>query len=206
MSEAALHEPWRDLRRQHQAYTLGIWIFIAGETLFFGALFFFYITARLEHPAAIAEAAQRTNLPFGAINTAILLASSAAVAAAERLADEHFERAARGALVLALALGAAFIAVKALEYREDMAEHLLPGAGFALSTRAAALFWGFYWTATGVHAAHVTIGLALFIRILALSAPPQPIARSSLSVTALYWHFVDIVWVCLYPMLYLVGR
>lgn len=202
-----LHEPWPKASRQREGYALGMWSFLASEVLFFGALFFVYLILRHLNPTGMLLGARETDLPFGAANTAILLTSSAAIAIAERLAEARFRAMARLAVGLALALGIAFLAVKTVEYQGDFARHLVPGAGFPITQKGAQTFWAFYWISTGVHAIHVIVGLLLFMRLLLLTSPGGlPTRLPSLRATALYWHFVDIVWIFLFPALYLGGR
>jgi cytochrome c oxidase subunit 3 len=202
-----LHEPWPEVARQREGYALGMWSFLASEALFFGALFFAYLILRHLNPTGMLAGAQETDLPLGAANTAILLVSSAAIASAERLAAARFLIPARLAVRLTLALGVAFLVVKGVEYHGDFARHLVPGAHFAIEQKGAQIFWAFYWVSTGVHAIHVVAGLLLFGRLLLIGGADGLAARMpSLRATALYWHFVDIVWIFLFPALYLGGR
>lgn len=209
MSEAAqpLHEPWTEPARQAEAYAFGLWLFLASEALFFSGLFFAYTALRFLDPVSVRAAAHEANVWFGTLNTGFLLTSSLCVAVAERAQEADRGAAARLALWIGLGLGAAFLVVKGFEYAEDIREGLLPGAHFALRQRGAVLFWGFYWIATGVHAIHVTVGLALLSRLILLAHQGKLAAReASLRTSALYWHLVDVIWVVLYPLIYLVGR
>jgi cytochrome c oxidase subunit 3 len=206
MSEALLHEPWPDVKRQEASYTFGMWVFLGSEILFFGALFFVYAVNRGLHPGEVAAAASHTNPVYGTANTAILLASSCAAACAERAVDAQLKRAAQILLVIAFALGAAFLVVKGFEYAEDISKHLLP-YGPAGEGQAGQMFWAFYWMATLVHAFHLVIGLIVFIRLMTFGAHGTLGPHiASVRLGVLYWHFVDIVWVGLFAMLYLVGR
>lgn len=215
--EALLREPWDGLKlpeeealsAQRFGASFGIWIFIASEVLFFGALFLFYAAVRAEHAEAFAAAARETNIIYGTLNTAILLTSGMSAAAAS-LASEHapLRRLTLWCLAATALLGLAFLAVKGLEYREDIAEHLVPGPGFKLSEPSAQLFFGFYWLSTGIHGIHLMIGIGLVARLVwigwrdAERLPRNP----QVEVTMLYWGFVDMVWLFLYPALYLLGR
>lgn len=207
---ALLREPWLDLGRQRQAGKFGIWVFLASETLFFGALMLTYAVCRIEHPEAFAAAGRETNIWYGTINTAVLLSSSLTMAVAAQAAEEsrHLRRLVLVCLLLTAMLGLAFIVIKGSEYKEDIDKRLVPGAAFALSQAGAQLFYGFYWLVTGVHAIHLSIGIALVSRLLwvlyrrELPAEDNP----EIEVTALYWHLVDIVWIFLYPLIYLPGR
>lgn len=199
---ADLHEPWADEHRQRDAYAFGMWIFLASEALFFGAMFFLYLVLRYQAPVELDHAAARTDLLLGGVNTALLLVASAAIASSDRLAEAGARQAARIAVLAAALLALAFLALKGLEYSHDIARGYVPGV--IGMPGAETRFWSIYWLATGVHAIHVIIGLALFVRLLLMSELPYRLP--SLRATALYWHLVDIVWIFLFPALYLAGR
>lgn len=204
-----LREPWPDLDRQREAATFGIWIFLASEALFFGGLLLAYTVDRITHPAAFAAAARETNVVFGTLNTAILLTSSLTMAVASQAAEaERFRRLTVRCLVATAILGAAFLVVKGFEYREDVEKHLVPGARFGLPDPASQLFFALYWTVTVIHATHLTVGIVAVGRLAWIGhRTPERLAGSpQVEVTALYWHLVDVVWIFLYPLLYLVGR
>ena len=207
---ALLREPWLDFDRQREAAKFGIWIFLGSEVLFFSALLLTYTICRIEHPEGFAAAGRETNVWYGTVNTAVLLTSSLSMAMASQAAESglRFRRLVLGCLLATALLGVAFIVIKGFEYKEDIDKHLLPGAGFALSQGGAQLFYGLYWLVTGVHAVHLSIGIVLVSRLswmfyrLKLQVRKNP----ELEVTALYWHLVDIVWIFLYPLIYLPGR
>jgi len=206
-AEQTLHEPWPDRARQMQAYTLGLWAFLATEVLFFGGMFASFAILRQLHHAGFADAGRETNLVFGTVNTAVLLTSSLSMALAERAAEAGLRGATRWLLAVTLALGFAFLCVKGLEYREDLEKGLWPAHGFVIATQGAALFFGLYWMMTGVHAVHVLAGMALVGRVLWIAGRGRLSERQvSVRVTTLYWHLVDVIWVVLFPMLYLGGR
>lgn len=212
MSEAAapvLVEPFEDAARQHEAMLFGLWLFLATEVLFFGGFFFLYAVARIQDPTGFAKGAHEANLLFGTINTVLLLTSSATLTVAERASRAGWLPAARAAIVATILLGTAFLCVKGLEYREDLSEHLFPTlADFPfIGNVGATRFWSFYWFITLVHAVHLTIGIGLVARLLWIDRT-QDLARRWMvvEVTTLYWHLVDIVWLLLWPLIYLVGR
>lgn len=188
---------------------LGMWVFLASEILFFGALLLAYGWSRVHFPAGFGLASRHTDALLGTINTALLLTSSAAVAAAAGLAREAGqERIVARLLWGAATLGVLFLAIKGLEYRHEWQEHLFPGAGFALAdTPGAEMFFAFYFTATALHALHLAIGIGV-LGVLAVGAERrrQWASAGRLEVAGLYWHFVDVVWIVLYPLLYLVNR
>ncbi len=183
---------------------LGMWIFIASEVLFFGVLLVVYGISRLHSPAGFAAAGAHTAFWLGTLNTAILLSSSCAVALAAQAGAEGLWTQARRGLWIAAALGCAFLLVKAIEYRQEWHEGLLPGPRFALQVPGAQLFFAWYFFATGLHALHLLIGIALCAS-LARRGTPAGLLHKRLPIVALYWHFVDLVWVFLYPLIYLVG-
>ncbi|HEX4182169.1 MAG TPA: cytochrome c oxidase subunit 3 [Caulobacteraceae bacterium] len=202
-----LHEPWPDRPRETEGYVFSMWLFLATEVLFFGALIAFYVVNRWAHPDVVKGAAVHTDFWFGTLNTAILLTSSASIAIADRALEHGLPRLSAAGLWLTLVFGLCFLVTKGFEYCKDLEDHLWPGPDFALLAMGARTFWGFYWIATAVHAVHVTIGLGLIGRLIVLSRRRMLRPRqASMTVTTLYWHFVDGVWVLLYALLYLVGR
>jgi cytochrome c oxidase subunit 3 len=212
MSETTdlLKEPWEYFGRQRDAGKFGIWVFLASEMLFFGALLLTYTVCRLDHTDAFAAAGRETNIWYGTINTAILLTSSLTMAVASQAAasSNSFRRLIILCLTLTAALGLAFLVVKGFEYKEDIDKHLLPGAQFALKQAGAQLFYGLYWLVTGVHAIHLTIGIVLVSRLALLGYRSKLVLHENpeIEVTGLYWHLVDIIWIFLYPLIYLPGR
>jgi len=205
-----LKEPWEDFRRQRRAGKFGIWIFLASEVLFFGALLLAYTVCRIDHPDGFAAAGRETNIWYGSINTAVLLTSSLTMAVASQAAEasDKLHRLVLACLAATAALGCVFLVIKAFEYHEDIEKHLVPGLHFAIHEAGAQLFFGLYWLITGVHAIHLTIGIVLVSRIAALGYLGKfPLHKNpEIEVTALYWHLVDIVWIFLYPLIYLPGR
>jgi cytochrome c oxidase subunit 3 len=206
---ALLKDPWRSLDRQREASIFGIWVFLASELLFFGGLILTYAIYRIQDPQAFAEAARETDIWYGTINTAVLLTSSLTMAVAAQAAERGLtRRLVAGCLAATAALGAMFLVLKGFEYAEDFRNHLVPGPGFALGARAAQLFFALYWVMTGVHAIHLTIGIVLVSRLAFLGwrALMEVRGNPEIEVTALYWHLVDIIWIVLYPLIYLPGR
>ena len=199
-----------DLEQQHEADTLGMWIFLSTEVLFFSALFTAYATYRFLYPEGFLEASHHLNWPIGAINTGVLLCSSLSVALAVHAAQHGHQRRLVLLLLITMALGATFLGIKAYEYYVDYEEGLIPGLNFTQTgphAQQVALFFVLYFTMTGIHAFHMIIGLGVFalLAFLAWRGRFTPGQHMPVELTGLYWHFVDIVWVFLYPMLYLVG-
>lgn len=209
MSESAyLRPPWKNIHRQHQAVTFGVWTFLASEVLLFAGLFAGYAVYRGLYPAGFMAAGRETSIVFGTVNTAILMTSSLTMAMAGRSAKEGFLGASRALLIATFSLGLLFLVLKGFEYREDIHKHLVPGPNFPITVEGAALFFSFYWVMTGIHATHVTGGLIAVLRLIVTSrADAGWLAGSgSQEGTALYWHLVDVIWIVLYPLLYLAGR
>jgi cytochrome c oxidase subunit 3 len=205
-----LKEPWDYFGRQREAAKFGVWVFLASEMLFFGALILTYTVCRVDHIDAFAAAGRETNIWYGTINTAILLTSSLTMAVASQASASSnvFQRLIIMCLTATALLGLAFLVVKGFEYKEDIDKHLLPGPDFALKQAGAQLFYGLYWLVTGVHAIHLSIGIALVSRLALLGYRRKLVLHENpeIEITGLYWHLVDIIWIFLYPLIYLPGR
>jgi cytochrome c oxidase subunit 3 len=208
---APVQHQFNDARQQREAATLGMWLFVSTEFLFFGAMFLGYTVYRYAYPQAFAQASRHTLIAFGGTNTAVLLISSTVMAFAVRAARAN-RRGLLGLLLMVTAsLGAVFLVIKGFEYAQEISEHLLPGPNFhidASDPQHAAMFFYLYWLMTGVHALHVTIGVVLlgFFALRAWFSDAFLNHDTPIDLLALYWHFVDIVWVFLFPLLYLVDR
>ena len=206
MTDTMLNPPWETEERQRVATQFGVWSFLATETLFFGAIFLFYAVSRWTHTAGFVAGAREADVWFGSVNTVILLTSSLTMAIAERGVRAGLVPLARAMYMATIALGLAFVTVKGFEYAKDISEHLIPGPHFPLTQTGASEFWAFYWTVTVVHAIHLTIGLAIVLRMLLIPRDKLAARWTTAEGTALYWHLVDVVWVFLYPLIYLTGR
>ena len=202
----ALHKPWTSLRRQREATRFGVLVFIGTEAMFFAAILLTYAAYRGSYPGAFAAAARETSIGLGTANTIVLLTSSLLIAVAAEAAQADIRRLALRCLAGTLLLGVAFLVLKGFEYAKDASEGLVPGVHFRLEP-AAALFWTFYWIATGVHALHLVVGISLVAFVLTQAwRHRRPLTSPAFSAVALYWHFVDAVWVLLYALIYLPGR
>jgi cytochrome c oxidase subunit 3 len=200
-----------DYEQQQEAATMGMWLFLATEILFFGGLFLGYTVYRGMYPAAYGEASRHLDIVLGTINTAVLLCSSLTMAMAIHEAQLGNRRMIILFLIITMILGATFLGIKFYEYYQKYVEHLIPGAGFVWEgpdSTHASLFFIFYFVMTGMHALHMIIGLGVMTVMVVLSARGKfnSIYYSPLELGGLYWHFVDIVWVFLFPLLYLVER
>ena len=187
---------------------LGMWIFLASEVLFFGGLFFAYLYGRTTWPEGWAAASRDTDVALGTVNTALLLTSSALVALAVACAEYARARPWVPRLLWVTAmLGVAFVAIKGVEWHADWHKHLVPGPGFALSVAGAQQFFALYFVMTGLHAVHMLVGIGVLATLAIGRARERAWASAGhLEIAALYWHFVDLVWIFLYPLLYLVER
>jgi len=213
MSEAAslVAEQFDDLEQQHEADKLGMWIFLATEVLFFGGLFLSYTVYRYLFPSVFAAASRHTEVILGGANTAILLFSSTLMALAVRAAQLTRRKPLIWFLLGTAFFGIVFMVVKGFEYHKDFVDHLVPGTAFQwheANPQAAEIFFWLYFAMTGLHAIHVTIGIVLML-VLALLAWRGQFQNGNympVEIAGLYWDFVDIVWVFLFPLLYLAGH
>lgn len=202
-----LREPWSELARQREAATLGMWLFLMSEMLFFGALFMAFSFSRAFSPSGFMEGARHTEIAYGAANTVVLVTSSLTITLAVHATDIGRTRLATILLGATAALGLLFLIIKGFEYRDDFRHHLFPGAGFALGENAAQIFWAFYWAMTGIHAIHLAIGIALVLRLFWLARRRRISTKSpQFEVASLYWHLVDAFWLLLFPVLYVAAR
>ncbi len=213
MPEAAIapaHQ-FDNLEQQHEAGWLGMWVFLATEVMFFGGLFTGYALYRSVYTAAFGDASRHLELGLGATNTAVLICSSLTMAMAVYGAQVGRRRLLAGSLLATLALGAVFLGIKGIEYAHKFEHHLVPGASFIFAepyTRPAEIFFSFYFAMTGMHALHMVIGVGL-LAVLVLQAWRgrfSPRHHAAVELTGLYWHFVDIIWIFLFPLLYLIAR
>jgi cytochrome c oxidase subunit 3 len=200
-----------DIEQQQDAAVLGMWIFLSTEVMFFGGLFTGYIVYRSAYPSAFGEASHQLNIVLGAINTAVLLLSSLTMALAVQSAQTGRRWRLIGCLASTTVLGVIFLGIKLTEYAQKFQEHLVPGGGFLFpgtDARHAQLFFSFYFAMTGLHALHMLVGICFLLILMALALRKASTATHSTLIEniGLYWHFVDIVWVFLFPILYLVDR
>jgi cytochrome c oxidase subunit III len=203
---------YASLEHQGEAAQLGIWVFLVNETLFFGALIFTYFLYRMTYPHEFAVAAKDSVLWCGSVNLVILLTSSLTMVLAINAGAQDRRREMVALLIATVALGSAFLLIKGYEYYLDFQDHVVPVVDFAAKLGEGSvgeLFWVFYWIATGLHAIHLTIGIGLVLYMLLWRIRRGEITSSyfaPLEVVGIYWSFVDVVWIFLYPCIYLVGR
>ena len=200
-----------DAEQQRAASDLGMWVFLATESLFFGGLFTAYTATRLHDPQAFAIASRLTNVTLGSINTGVLLTSSLMMALAVRATKLGRIRASIAFLCATAVLGLAFLGIKFTEYVLDWHDHLVPVLNFAHHGPHAGgveNFFYLYFFMTGLHSIHMIIGIVIvaIVAVLAWRGRYSSDYFTPVELTGLYWHLVDIVWIFLYPLLYLVSR
>lgn len=189
-----------------------MWIFLATEILFFGGMFTSYTVYRALHLPAFETGSRLLGVQFGATNTAVLICSSLTMALAIRAAQTGKSKSSIiFYLVLTMILGAAFIGVKLwFEWRHDYIEGLVPGIRWTYNGPYAPgvqMFMCFYFFMTGLHALHMVVGIGILLVLTAMAAHGKFTSQYyvPLEISGLYWHFVDIVWIFLFPLLYLIG-
>jgi len=200
-----------DMEQQKSASTLGMWAFLLTEVMFFGGLFGGYTIYRLKFPLAFAQGSHHLDIFWGGLNTAVLIASSLTMALAVNSAELGKVKRLVGFLVGTLVLGCAFLGVKYIEYAHKFHDHLVPGLPFdyhGSTEPALQIFFSFYFAMTGMHAIHMIIGIAILLVLIVMSYKGKfsTAYNAPIEIFGLYWHFVDIVWIFLFPLLYLVGR
>jgi len=209
--EKELAEPYADLRHQKQTANLGVWAFLSTEVLFFSGLLTAYSVYRFLYPQGFAEAGRHTEVLLGSINTGVLLTSSLFMALAVHAIRSGARRLMMLFLLITALLGLAFLGIKILEYYKEIGEGLLPGVFFTYAgpyAHTVEIFFFIYFMATGIHALHLSIGIgALFFLIWRTRCGSFTAEyHAGVEGVGLYWHFVDAVWVFIYPLIYLLGR
>jgi cytochrome c oxidase subunit 3 len=207
---SALAEQFDDLAQQHQAATFGMWVFLITEVMLFGGMFTAYTAYRFLYSEGFAEGSRHMSIVLGTINTVVLIVSSLTMALAVHAAQTGSRGKLVGCLGATMVLGLAFIGIKGLEYWQHYQEGLVPGLRFTFEgplARPVELFFLFYFIMTGIHAVHLTIGVCVVATLLVLARRGHftPAAHDPIEVVGLYWHFVDMVWIFLLPLLYLFG-
>jgi len=229
----ALQHHFANMEQQREAGTLGMWVFLVTELMFFGGMFLAYTLYRSMYPAAFASASNHLDIKLGTLNTVVLIMSSFTMAMAVYFTQMGRQRWQVICLVLTLLLGLTFLGVKGVEYYDKYEDrlipgHLIPGRSFDPEVQKEGeppdhhklhllpgatkdnveMFYWIYFAMTGMHALHMIIGAGLltFLLIFSLRGRFDPEYHSPVEVIGLYWHFVDIIWIFLFPLLYLLGR
>lgn len=205
---AHLEHHFHSAEQQKAAAKLGMWIFLATEILFFGGLFMAYGAFRYFYPGTFVEAHAHLSIPLGGLNTLILITSSLTMALAVRAAQLGDQRLLVRLLGLTLLLASGFLVVKGFEYAHKVHEGLLPGKYFTARGIAGLphIFFGIYFAMTGLHGVHVVAGMIVITWILVRARQGRYSAAYNTPVenVGLYWHLVDLIWIFLFPLLYLV--
>jgi cytochrome c oxidase subunit III len=229
----ALQHHFENMEQQREAGTIGMWVFLVTEIMFFGGMFLAYALYRSLFPAAFASASNHLDITLGAVNTGVLILSSFTMAMAVYFTQVGKQRPQIIALVLTLILGLAFLGIKAVEYHDKYTDRLIPGHLIAgapfgpavqqhdqpfdahklhllpgATLKQVEMFYWIYFAMTGMHALHMIIGAGLltYLIIFSMKGRFDPEYHGPVEVIGLYWHFVDIVWIFLFPLLYLLGR
>ena len=204
-----------DRAEQKESAGLGMWVFLASEVMFFGGLFAAYAVYRSQYGPAFAQASHHLDVALGGANTIVLICSSLTMALAVHAAAHGRKRQLIAFLVATILLGSTFLGIKAVEYRDKFVHHLVPGPGFRAEEvhltgqagREAQIYFSLYFGMTGLHALHMVLGIGILLGLVVMSARGRysPAYHAPVELTGLYWHFVDIIWIFLFPLLYLVA-
>jgi cytochrome c oxidase subunit 3 len=221
----ALAHQFDSMDQQKESSTLGMWLFLVTEIMFFGVLFLSYTLYRTQYPEAFLLASNSLNVLLGGINTAVLIGSSLTMVLAIWAAQVNWRKGIVIFLLATMGLGTTFLVIKGFEYRDKFVEHHVPGPTFHFEVehpsqhlqqlaardpqleRHASIYFSLYFIMTGIHALHMIIGIGILAVLVVLSWKGKYDSEyhNPLEMTGLYWHFVDIVWIFLFPLLYLLG-
>lgn len=209
-----VYHQFEDLEQQRECYVVGMWAFLVTEVMMFGAMFLAYMYYRMKHQAAFFEAHQQLNPLPGGINTFVLLISSFAMAMAVYFHQNRNKKMTLAALTAVQGCAATFMVIKlAWEWREKIEHHLVPWGDFYYSGKAASpevahLFFNLYFGMTGLHGVHILIGMLIIGVLQLMIFKNHPLVDDYIptELVGLYWHFVDIVWIFLFPLFYLMPK
>jgi cytochrome c oxidase subunit 3 len=206
---AVLDEQFDSLEHQHETRTFGMWVYLVTELMLFGGLFAGYAVYRVVYPQVFADGSSHLDTNLGAINTAVLILSSLTMALAVHSAQVGHRRALLLFLILTAVFGTVFMGIKGIEYYHHYQDQLAPGIAFNYPGPLAAqveLFFVLYFAMTGLHAIHLVVGILLVAAMFVLSWRGYVSAQywTPVELLGLYWHFVDVIWIFLFPLLYLI--
>lgn len=206
-----LRHHFADMDQQRETATFGMWLFLVTEIMFFGGMFCAYLVYRVMYYNAWAAGSATMNIKLGALNTAVLICSSLTMVLAVRAAKLSQRKMQVVFLLLTILLGLTFLGVKAIEYHEHWVAHEVPGPYYAfdgVDPRHASLFFSLYFAMTGMHALHMVIGVSLLAWLVfrAVRGDFNSEYHAPIEMCGLYWHFVDVVWIYLFPLLYLISK
>ncbi|MDQ3819008.1 MAG: cytochrome c oxidase subunit 3 family protein [Acidobacteriota bacterium] len=223
-THSALAHHFDNMEQQREAGSIGMWVFLAQEIMFFGGLFMAYSIFRAKYSDAFAAASNHLDIRLGTVNTIVLIFSSLTMALAVYFAQTGKRRAQVICLTATLLLGLTFLGIKGVEYRQKYEDNLIPGNLIpghpfnpnleelhlppTASIRNVEMFYWIYFAMTGLHALHMIIGVGIIAWLIwkARKGTFTPEYHSPVEISGLYWHFVDIIWIFLFPLLYLLGR
>jgi len=211
-SPVGLQHHFDDVGQQFESATLGMWIFLITEIMFFGGMFGGYTIYRNLYPEAFASTSHFMNVTVGAINTGVLICSSFTMVMAVRSAQLGKKNSIITCLAVTLIIGGIFLFLKYIEYHEKWVDHHIPGPGFEYADsryfHQAQILFFLYFAMTGMHAIHMVVGVGLLSTLIVMAARNRFSAEwyTPVEMIGLYWHFVDIVWIFLFPLLYLIGH
>ncbi|MGZ5544593.1 MAG: cytochrome c oxidase subunit 3 family protein [Limisphaerales bacterium] len=223
-THSGLQHHFENMEQQREAGTLGMWVFLVTEIMFFGGMFLAYTLYRYKFPEAFALASNHLDIKLGAINTVVLIFSSFTMAMAVFSTQTGKRRNSIVCLLLTIVLGLTFLGIKAVEYHDKYTNNLIPGTLIpghpfnpdrhelhlppAIPNGNVEMFYWIYFDMTGMHALHMIIGIGILtvLTVMAWRKKFSPEYHSPVEISGLYWHFVDIVWIFLFPLLYLLGR
>ena len=218
IAEHNLQHHFADMEQQQETSTFGMWMFLLTEIMFFGGLFTAYLVYRSSYYAAFVEGSQKMNIWLGATNTAVLICSSLTMALGVRAAQTGHKKLMVILLLITIVFGLGFLGIKGVEYHEHWTNHEFPGPNFHFETGVPGqapidpvhteIYFSLYWAMTGLHALHMVIGVGLvsWIVIVGLRGAFSPSYFTPVEIVGLYWHFVDLVWIYLFPLLYLISK
>ena len=215
-----LQHHFADMEQQKEASTLGMWVFLGTEIMFFGGMFLAYLVYRLKYYNEFATGSQSIDITLGTINTVVLICSSLTVALGVKAAQRGKRKLLIVLIILTLIFGLGFLGIKGIEWYQKYQEHHVPGISFNISDIQhahpktplnpghAQLYFSLYFALTGLHALHMIIGVGIFLALLWMAWKGRfgPDYYTPMEIGGLYWHFVDIVWIYLFPLLYLIDR
>ena len=216
---ALLHH-FETVEQQREASGLGMWVFLAQEVMFFGGLFLVYLIYRLKYYDAFVAGSNTLIIKWGAINTGVLICSSLTMAMAVYCAQIGRRKLLVFFLLATMVLGAAFLGIKSIEYKQKFDDHHIPGPSFSTAefehkdhlardvANHTQIYFSLYFAMTGMHAIHMIVGMVImgFLVFHSWRGKYPPEHYTTIENFGLYWHFVDIVWIFLFPLLYLISR
>ena len=212
-----LHHQYEDIGQQNESYIVGMWTFLVTEVMFFGAFFLMYTVYRMYYQQDFYLAHEHLNVTLGAVNTTFLLISSFTMVMAVQGAQLKNRWQVIGNLGFTQLFALAFLTIKYFEYKEKFADNLVPGVNFTQDAASlhyanlnhAQIFYGLYFGMTGLHAVHILVGMLVIGSLMAMWFKRDPLVTKDYVPTelvGLYWHFVDLVWIFLFPLMYLLPK